>query len=325
MPDKTQYSFQIAVREDFELVDQCMRRQLHSDTSLISKIGKYIIQSGGKRLRPLLVLLTTKACGYKGDQHISLATIIEFLHTATLLHDDVVDKSDLRRGLSTANALWGNAASVLVGDFLYSRTFQMMAKLKNFKLLDVLADATNVIAEGEVMQLMHIRDTNISESQYMEIIRCKTAMLFEASAHTAAILSNASLKTEQSLASYGNYLGIAFQLIDDLLDYNGDSNDMGKNTGGDLAEGKLTLPLIYTATNASTEQQEIIRQAIKKGGHDNINYITKVVSSCGALEYTAQKAQSFATKAIEALDHVPASKYRDAMEDLARFAIERTH
>ncbi|MDP0588302.1 MAG: polyprenyl synthetase family protein [Candidatus Endonucleobacter bathymodioli] len=302
-----------------------MLRELHSDTALISQIGKYIIQSGGKRLRPLLVLLTTKACDYKGDQHIPLASIIEFLHSATLLHDDVVDKSDLRRGLHTANTIWGNASSVLVGDFLYSRTFQMIAKLQNFKLLNVLADATNVIAEGEVMQLTHIHDTNISESQYMEIIRCKTAMLFEASAHTAAILSKVSLKTEHSLASYGNYLGIAFQLIDDLLDYSGDSNDMGKNTGDDLAEGKPTLPLIYTIANGSTEQQAIVRQAIKKGEQGNISNIIKVVRTCGALEYTAQKAQKFATKAIAALDYIPASKYRDAMEDLARFAIDRTH
>ena len=325
MPDRKQPSFQVVVREDFELVNQCIREQLHSDVALVSKIGQYIIQSGGKRLRPLLVLLTARTCGYKSNHHIPLAAIIEFLHTATLLHDDVVDQSDLRRGRDTANALWGNAPSVLVGDFVYSRAFQMMVKMENFRLLNILANATNVIAEGEVMQLMNIRDANVSEAHYMEVIRCKTAMLFEASTHTAAILAGADQKTEQSLADYGNFLGIAFQLVDDLLDYDGDSEAMGKNLGDDLAEGKPTLPLIYTMTNGTQEQQTLVRQAIQKGGLDNIDDIIKAVKSCCALDYTAQKAKAFSDKAIISLNDLPPSKYRDAMEDLARFAVERTH
>ena len=231
MPDKQQASFQTVVHDDFIRVNQCIHEQLHSDVALVSKIGEYIIKSGGKRLRPLLVLLTARACGYNDFNHIPLATIIEFLHTATLLHDDVVDQSDLRRGKDTANALWGNAPSVLVGDFLYSRAFQMMVGLENFKLLNILANATNVIAEGEVMQLMNIHNANATEASYMEVIRCKTAMLFQASSQTAAVLSKASPELEQKMADYGNYLGTAFQLIDDLLDYDGDAKTMGKNLG----------------------------------------------------------------------------------------------
>ena len=242
MSDRKQTSFQAVVHDDFRLVDQCIHEQLHSDVALVRKIGEYIIQSGGKRLRPLLVLLTARACGYQGEQHVPLATIIEFLHTATLLHDDVVDESSLRRGRDTANAIWGNAPSVLVGDFLYSRAFQMMVALEDFQMLGILANATGVIAEGEVMQLMNVHDADVTEDHYMEVIRCKTAMLFQASCETAAVLSGVDSQTQTALADYGNNLGIAFQLVDDLLDYDGDSEAMGKNLGDDLAEGKPTCP-----------------------------------------------------------------------------------
>ncbi len=325
MPDTKQPSFQVVVLDDFKQVNTCIREQLHSDVNLISKISNYIIQSGGKRLRPLLVLLTARACGYKGADHVPLATIIEFLHTATLLHDDVVDKSDLRRGRNTANALWGNAPSVLVGDFLYSRAFQMMVKLENFQLLNILADGTNVIAEGEVMQLMNVRNANVTQEHYMEVIRCKTAMLFEASTHTAAVLACADNATEKAMVEYGNCLGIAFQLVDDLLDYTGDSQAMGKNLGDDLAEGKPTLPLIYTMANGTPENQTLVRQGIQQGGLDSISTIVEAVRDCGALDYTAEKARFYANKAVAALKTLPASEYRDAMEELAHFAVKRTH
>ena len=325
MPDQNQHSFQTVVRDDFALVDQCIQEQLHSDVALVSKIGEYIIQSGGKRLRPLLVLLTAGACGYKGKRHIPLAAIIEFLHTATLLHDDVVDQSDLRRGRDTANALWGNAPSVLVGDFLYSRAFQMMVELENSRLLKVLANATNVIAEGEVMQLMNINDASVTEALYMDVIRCKTAMLFEASTHTAAILSGQDKKTEQALCDYGNHLGLAFQLVDDLLDYDGDAEAMGKNLGDDLAEGKPTLPLIFTLSEGNPEQKQLIRQAIETGnGLDNMDAILSAVRGCGALDYTAQRAREQSQKAIQSLSHLPDSPCLSAMNDLARFAVART-
>ena len=324
MSDKKQRSFQTVVHDDFRLVDQCIHEQLHSDVALVSKIGEYIIKSGGKRLRPLLVLLTARACGYNDNHHVPLAAIIEFLHTATLLHDDVVDESDLRRGNETANALWGNAPSVLVGDFLYSRAFQMMVGLENFQLLHILSNATNVIAEGEVMQLMNIHDASVSEEQYMEVIRCKTAMLFQASCETAAVLSKVDNDTTKALADYGNYLGVAFQLVDDLLDYDGDSEAMGKNLGDDLAEGKPTLPLIYVLKNGTEDEQTLIREAIEQGGLDKIDEIVATVHSSGALKYTAEQARIFSEKAIKCLHGLPESKYRSAMVDLAEFAIART-
>jgi octaprenyl-diphosphate synthase len=324
MPERNKHSFQTVVSEDFALVDQCIREQLHSDVVMVSKIGQYIIQSGGKRLRPLLVLLTARASGFQGSTHIPLAAVIEFLHTATLLHDDVVDQSDLRRGRNTANALWGNAPSVLVGDFLYSRAFQMMVGLENMKLLQILADATNVIAEGEVMQLMNINDARVTEAQYMDVIRCKTAMLFEASTHTAAVMSGVDSGTEQALKEYGHHLGMAFQLVDDLLDYDGDSEAMGKNLGDDLAEGKPTLPLIFTLVEGSPEQKTLVRDAIEQGGLDKIEEVVTAVRACGALNYTAQRAREESDKAIACLKKLPASEHRDAMEDLARFAVART-
>ncbi len=324
MPDRQQASFQLAVHDDFCRVNECIHEQLRSDVALVSKIGEYIIKSGGKRLRPLLVLLTARACGYQDYHHVPLAAIIEFLHTATLLHDDVVDQSDLRRGRDTVNALWGNAPSVLVGDFLYSRAFQMMVGLENFHLLYILANATNVIAEGEVMQLMNIHDASVTEADYMEVIRCKTAMLFQASSHSAAVLSKASPELESAMASFGNNLGIAFQLMDDLLDYEGDAHAMGKNPGDDLAEGKPTLPLIYTLQNGTDEQKDLIRTAIEQGGRDRITAVIEAVQSCGALEYTAAQAREYAVRAEQCLKLLPASEYRDAMADLAGFAVVRS-
>ena len=324
MPDRQHASFQLAVHDDFCRVNECIHEQLHSDVALVSQIGEYIIKSGGKRLRPLLVLLTARACGYRDHLHVPLATIIEFLHTATLLHDDVVDQSDLRRGRDTANALWGNAPSVLVGDFLYSRAFQLMVGLENFRLLHILANATNVIAEGEVMQLMNIHDTGVTEADYMEVIRCKTAMLFQASSHSAAVLSKANPELERAMASFGDNLGIAFQLMDDLLDYDGNAQDMGKNPGDDLAEDKPTLPLIYALQNGTAEQKELIGTAIEQGGRDNVTAVIAAVQSCGALEYTEAKAREYAAKAVGCLKLLPAGEYRDAMADLANFAVVRS-
>lgn len=323
MPDRQQASFQTVVHDDFRMVNECIHEQLHSDIALVRKIGEYIIKSGGKRLRPLLVLLTARACGYNDYNHIPLAAIIEFLHTATLLHDDVVDQSDLRRGRDTANALWGNPPCVLVGDFLYSRAFQMMVGLESFKLLHILANATNVIAEGEVMQLMNINDADVSEDDYMEVIRCKTAMLFQSSSQTAAVLSKASPELESDMANYGNYLGIAFQLVDDLLDYEGDTKTMGKNLGDDLAEGKPTLPLIYTLKHGTSEQKALVREAVEQGGRENIEAVVEAVRSCGALQYTVAKARGYTDRAKRCLNSLPEGEYRSAMADLADFAATR--
>ena len=312
------------VAGDFAAVNQLILDQLHSRVPLVEKIGHYIISAGGKRLRPLVVLLSARACGADSSEQHSLAAIIEFLHTATLLHDDVVDTSDLRRGRSTANALWGNAPSVLVGDFLYSRAFEMMVELGNMQVMQILANATNVIAEGEVLQLSKVRDANTDEATYMEVIRSKTAMLFEAASHSAAVLAGAEADQVEALREFGDALGIAFQLMDDLLDYSGDAAEMGKNVGDDLAEGKPTLPLIYTMRHGTEEQAALVRQAIQKGGTDDITPIREAVTASGALDYTARLAQQHADRAIALLDTLPASEYRDALEQLARFAVKRS-
>ena len=309
------------VAGDFAAVNQLILDQLHSRVPLVEKIGHYIISAGGKRLRPLVVLLSARACGADSSEQHSLAAIIEFLHTATLLHDDVVDTSDLRRGRSTANALWGNAPSVLVGDFLYSRAFEMMVALGNMQVMQILANATNVIAEGEVLQLSKVRDANTDEATYMEVIRSKTAMLFEAASHSAAVLAGAKADQIEALREFGDALGIAFQLMDDLLDYSGDAAEMGKNVGDDLAEGKPTLPLIYTMRHGTEEQAALVRQAIQKGGTEDITPIREAVTASGALDYTARLAQQHADRAIALLDTLPASEYRDALEQLARFAV----
>ncbi|ONM43232.1 octaprenyl-diphosphate synthase [Halopseudomonas pachastrellae] len=312
------------VAGDFAAVNQLILDQLHSRVPLVEKIGHYIISAGGKRLRPLVVLLSARACGADSSEQHSLAAIIEFLHTATLLHDDVVDTSDLRRGRSTANALWGNAPSVLVGDFLYSRAFEMMVALGNMQVMQILANATNVIAEGEVLQLSKVRDANTDEATYMEVIRSKTAMLFEAASHSAAVLAGAKADQVEALREFGDALGIAFQLMDDLLDYSGDAAEMGKNVGDDLAEGKPTLPLIYTMRHGTEEQAALVRQAIQKGGTEDITPIREAVTASGALDYTARLAQQHADRAIALLDTLPASEYRDALEQLARFAVKRS-
>lgn len=321
----TTLPFYAAVKDDFEAVNQLIMDQLHSRIPLVEKIGNYIISAGGKRLRPLVVLLASRACGMHDSRQHLLAAIIEFLHTSTLLHDDVVDTSDLRRGRSTANALWGNAPSVLVGDFLYSRSFQMMVDLGDMQIMRILAHATTVIAEGEVLQLTKVRDASTDEATYMNVIRSKTAMLFEASSHSAAVLAGATAEQTEALRQYGNALGIAFQLIDDVLDYTGDAATMGKNVGDDLAEGKPTLPLIFTMREGTAEQAQLVRQAIQKGGLDDISLIQQAVRDCGALDYTLQLAAAQIDEAVDLLDCLPASAAREALEQLARFAIQRSH
>ena len=318
-------AFYRVVADDFAAVDGIIRKQLVSHVPLVEKIGDYIISAGGKRLRPLLVLLAGKALGKSGEDLQLLAATIEFLHTSTLLHDDVVDKSDMRRGRSTANAQWGNAPSVLVGDFLYARSFEMMVTLGSMEVMKIISQATRVIAEGEVLQLSKVRDASTTEETYMQVIRGKTAMLFEASTHSAAALAQAPTEQAKALQTFGDALGIAFQLVDDLLDYQGDAATLGKNVGDDLAEGKPTLPLIYTMREGSPEQAKLVRTAIQKGGIEDLESIRQAVKDSGALAYTARLAQEYAERAINALKVLPDSEYRDALEELTRFAVARTH
>ena len=312
-----------AVADDFAAVNRTIMAQLASRVPLVETIGQYIIASGGKRLRPLLVLLAARSLGYQGEQHISLATLIEFMHTSTLLHDDVVDESHLRRGKATANDAWGNAPSVLVGDFLYSRSFQMMVEVGSLKIMDVLSRATCVIAEGEVQQLTNVGNPDTDEAAYFETIQGKTAMLFEAASHSGAILADATPEQEAALQYYGRYLGLAFQLIDDLLDYEGDAKAMGKNVGDDLAEGKPTLPLIQAMAVGTPEQASTVRQAIRQGGLDRLEEVLAIVRDTGALAYTRARAEEMSAKALAQLDVLPESRYRDSMADLARLAVER--
>ncbi|MGE0030900.1 MAG: octaprenyl diphosphate synthase [Steroidobacteraceae bacterium] len=311
------------VAADLAAVDAEIRRQLESDVALVNQVGDYIVGGGGKRLRPLLVVLAAHAAGTRNSSHIPAAALIEFIHTATLLHDDVVDDSAKRRGRDTANEAFGNPASVLVGDFLYSRAFQMMAALDSPSLIRVMADATNTIAAGEVLQLMNSGDPDTTEIRYMEVIYRKTARLFEAGAQIAAIVARAPAGVEAALARYGKHLGIAFQLVDDALDYRGDAEELGKNVGDDLAEGKPTLPLIHALRHGDPEAAAIIRSAIEQGGTEEQGPIRAVVESTGGLDYTARLAEDEATRAIDALSGVPASRYRDALAALARFAVSR--
>ena len=317
------------VEQDFLQVNQLIIEQLHSDVPLVEKIGQHIIESGGKRMRPLLVLLAAKALGYtdnnQDSNHALLASIIEFLHTATLLHDDVVDISDQRRGKATANAKWGNAPSVLVGDFLYSRAFQMMVNLGSLKIMDTLSQATCVIAEGEVLQLMNVKNPDVSEDKYRDVIQGKTAMLFEASSHSAAILANANKEQAEALRLYGHHIGMAFQLVDDVLDYVGDAKELGKDVGDDLAEGKPTLPLIYAMQHAPQEDALLIRNAIRKGGTEELTEIINIVQSCGAIDYTNEKAQEHVVLAKQAINLLENSDAKSALMALADLAIERTH
>lgn len=313
------------VAQDFEAVNQLIVSQLSSDVVLINQISHHIINSGGKRLRPLLVLLAAKACNYQGNEHISSAAIIEFIHTATLLHDDVVDESDLRRGEPTANNLFGNAASVLVGDFLYSRSFQMMVELKNLDILDRLANATNRIAEGEVLQLLNIQNAATTEAEYFSVIDRKTATLFSAGTEIAGILAGSDINTCKALADYGTHLGFAFQLVDDLLDYQADTNELGKSLGDDLAEGKPTLPLIRALDKCDEKDKKIIEDAIEVGGKDYLDDVLKIIQSTDALEYTALKAQEQALKAKASLQNLPPSEYKQSLIELIDFSVSRTY
>jgi len=313
------------VADDLQAVNALIRRQLQSDVALINQLAGYIIDGGGKRLRPVTVLLAAQACGYTGSRHIDAAAIIEFIHTATLLHDDVVDESSLRRGRETANAIWGNQASVLVGDFLYSRSFQMMVDIGSMRVMDIMADTTNTIAEGEVMQLLNCRDPDTSEERYMAVIHRKTAKLFEAAAQLGAVLAGRPREEELALARYGLHLGTAFQLIDDMLDYSASSAELGKNIGDDLAEGKPTLPLIHAMRHGTPEEAGIIRAAIERGGLEHIEVVTRTIESTGALDYTARLAAKESERAIADLPMLPNSPSRDALVGLARFAVNRRY
>ena len=312
------------IAEDLRAVDEVIRSRLQSEVVLIRRIADYIIGGGGKRLRPALLILSAHACGYSGRHHHDLAAVVEFIHTATLLHDDVVDESGLRRGQATANALFGNAAAVLVGDFVYSRAFQMMVEVESMRVLRVLADATNVIAEGEVLQLMNCRNPDLSEEGYLQVIRYKTAKLFEAATRLGAILGNAGTVAEEAMAAYGSHLGTAFQLIDDVLDYSGDHAVIGKNVGDDLAEGKTTLPLIYAMKHGSAKQAEFVRHAIRSGGLDELAAVLEAIRASGALEYSRAQAQAESRMACEALEVLPRSNYRDYLLQLTDFAVTRT-
>jgi octaprenyl-diphosphate synthase len=313
------------VADDFEAVNRFITEHLDSSVPLVREVGEYIVSSGGKRLRPLVAVLSARACGYQGDRHVDVAAIIEFLHTATLLHDDVVDESSLRRGRPTVNAVWGNAASVLVGDFLISRAFQLVVAVGNPHLLNILADSTNIISEGEVLQLLNCRDPNTDEERYMRVIHHKTAKMFESAAETGSVLGEAgeNLVRRQAMAAYGRHLGIAFQLIDDVLDYVGDADELGKNVGDDLAEGKPTLPLIYVIREGSDEQAAMVKDAIRTGGLDNLQSIVDTVKQSGGLEYTIDKAREHTRLAIESLVPVPASAYKEALTSLAQEAVSR--
>jgi octaprenyl-diphosphate synthase len=312
------------VADDLAAVDAEITAQLASDVALVNQVGDYIVGAGGKRLRPLLVVLAARAAGATNSAHIPAAALIEFIHTATLLHDDVVDDSSKRRGRDTTNEAFGNPAAVLVGDFLYSRAFQMMSAIGSPVLIQVMADATNTIAAGEVLQLMNSGDPDTTEIRYLEVIYRKTARLFEAGAQIAAIVAQAPPEVEAALTRYGKHLGIAFQLIDDALDYQGDDLELGKNTGSDLAEGKPTLPLIHALKHGDADSAALIRGAIAQGGTDELDPIRAVVESTGGLDYTAKLAEGEAERALEALAGVPASAYRDALAGLARFAVSRT-
>jgi octaprenyl-diphosphate synthase len=311
------------VAADLERVDALIRERLDSDVALVRNVAHYIVASGGKRLRPALLLLACGALAYRGESRFPLAAVVEFIHTATLLHDDVVDESKLRRGRSTANAAFGNAASVLVGDFLYSRAFQMMVELDDMRVMRVLAEATNTIAGGEVLQLMGSHDPQVDEARYLEVIRRKTAKLFEASARLGGVLARSASALESGLADYGMHVGTAFQLIDDVLDYSGDEATIGKSLGDDLAEGKPTLPLIHAMRAGTSEQAAVIRSAIREGGREDFGGVLEVIRATGALEYTREAARREAQAAARAISALPPSEYKDSLLELASFSVTR--
>ena len=312
------------ITPQFDAVSDYIINNLGSNVPLVEDIGHYIVESGGKRLRPLLVLLSANATQYKGEQHIPLAAIIEFIHTATLLHDDVVDESDMRRGKDTANARWGNPTSVLVGDFLYSRAFQILVEIGSMDIMQVISHATNIIAEGEVLQLLNCKNPDTTEDDYMKVIMGKTAMLFEAATESGAILANAPAAEQEALKLYGRHLGIAFQLIDDVMDYLSSAEEMGKNVGDDLAEGKPTLPLIFAMREGDETQRKLIRKAIRKGGLEDLDPVMAAVTATGAIEYTQNKANEHADLAIQALNALQDSSFKDTLIQLAHLAANRS-
>ena len=316
---------QALVAADMEGVNAHIRAQLHSDVALIEQMGEYIVNSGGKRLRPVLAILSARACQYGGEKHHLTAAIIEFIHTATLLHDDVVDASDLRRGKETANSIWGNEASVLVGDFIFSRSFEMMVQVGDMRVMEVLASASNTIAEGEVLQLLNCNEPDTTEQQYMEVIRCKTAKLFEAAAQLGPILANQSADVEASMSAYGMHLGTAFQLIDDVLDYRADSETMGKNVGDDLAEGKPTLPIIYALKVGTPEQIKELRDVIKTGNRDRLEQVMEIIHATNALEYAEQVALKEAEDAKSTLECLSDSDFKVALSSLVEFSVSRIY
>jgi len=318
-------AIQALTADDMAKVNETIQAQLNSDVSLINQLGFYIVSGGGKRLRPLLAILSARALGYQGSAHTTAAAFIEFIHTATLLHDDVVDESDMRRGKATANAAFGNAASVLVGDFIYTRSFQMMTELGSMKILKLMSDAVNIIAEGEVLQLMNCNDPDTTEESYMQVIYSKTARLFEAATQIGAILTDSPADVELALQNYGKYLGTAFQLIDDVMDYTADGEEMGKNVGDDLAEGKPTLPLLHAMQNGTEEQAAMIREAIEKSnGMDRLDEILSAMDQSGSLEYTRIKAIEEADKAIAELSVLAESEYKQALITLAHLSVHRS-
>jgi len=310
---------------DMNRVDTYIQESLKSDVVLINQIAKYIVASGGKRLRPMLLTLCSHACGYTGSNHIPLAAIIEFIHTATLLHDDVVDESDLRRGQQSAHAVWGNAASVLVGDFLYSRSFQMMVGLNSMRIMEVLANTTNTIAEGEVQQLLNMGDPEVDQQRYMQVIENKTAKLFEAACQLAAIISGQPNEVEQAMARYGNCLGSAFQIADDVLDYKGDAGTMGKNAGEDLAEGKPTLPLILARERCNEKERQLLDEAIRNGGTDDLNPVLAIIEKTDSISSTIEISKTYASEARQAIEVLPVSPWRTALEQLADYSVSRDH
>jgi octaprenyl-diphosphate synthase len=314
-----------AIASDMEAVNRVIRQRLHSEVTLVNQIAEYIISAGGKRIRPVLVLLLANAYGYRGTAHHELAAVVEFIHTATLLHDDVVDESSMRRGRQTANALFGNAASVLVGDFLYSRSFQMMVSLENMRVMQILSDATNVIAEGEVLQLLNMHDPDVTQESYLKVIRSKTAKLFEAAAQLGALVAGANDEQIEAAGEYGRSLGTAFQLIDDVLDYAGDAVEIGKNVGDDLREGKPTLPLIYLMEHGTPEQRELVRSCIENGDEQHFDAVLAAVTSSGALDYTRNEAIVAARRAASAIASLPESEYKQSLLQLCSFAVDRNH
>ena len=319
-------TIQALIDADMQKVNETILAQLNSEVTLINQLGYYIIQSGGKRIRPMIAALSANALGYRGEQHITCAAFIEFIHTATLLHDDVVDESAMRRGNPTANAEFGNAASVLVGDFIYTRAFQLMTQLNSLKILQIMSEATNVIAEGEVQQLMNICDPNTTEENYMRVIYSKTARLFEASTQTAAIVANATAEQELALQDYGRYLGTAFQLVDDVLDYSANAIQLGKNVGDDLAEGKPTLPLLHAMHHGNETQAQLIRKTIEQGGNrDVLDEVLTIMNEYQSLDYAMVRAKQEAQKAVDAIQFLPESEYKRALISLAYLSVDRTY